>query len=98
MPKSYWIAHVDLFDTENYPAYLTASTKAVTSQGGRFQVRGGKCEQPEGQLKARHVLVEFPSYEAALACYRSEEYQAALRLRERCARSDMIIVEGCEHN
>ena len=45
--------------------------------GARYLVRGGRCEMTEGRLRSRTVVLEFPSYEAALACYRSPEYQAA---------------------
>jgi uncharacterized protein (DUF1330 family) len=39
-------------------------------------------------------VIEFPSYEAALACYRSDEYQAAIALRRGIAETDFVIAEG----
>ena len=44
-------------------------------------VRAGKSESLEGASKPRHVVIEFPDYAAALACYRSPEYQANIKVR-----------------
>ena len=62
--------------------------------GGRFLVRGGGREVVEGQVRGRSVVLEFPSYQAALACYRSPDYQAAAALRQGNAEFDLIIIEG----
>ena len=64
------------------------------SNGARFLVRGGKYENPEGTSRERNAVIEFPSYEAAVACWHSPEYQAALRLREPVSTADLVIVEG----
>jgi uncharacterized protein (DUF1330 family) len=48
----------------------------------------------EGAARARNVVIEFPSYEAALACYRSPEYQRALDFRREASTADLIIIEG----
>jgi uncharacterized protein (DUF1330 family) len=57
-------------------------------------VRGGSFELFEGAARSRSVVVEFPSYEAALACYRSPEYQAAAALRQGKAEFDLVVIEG----
>jgi hypothetical protein len=44
--------------------------------GGR-KARAGRFEVVEGPARERHVVIAFESYEAALACYRCPEYQAA---------------------
>ena len=74
--KGYWIAHIDIFDPEGYKAYQSANAESLGQFGGRFLVRGGTREVAEGKVRARTVVLEFPSYEAALACYRSPDYQA----------------------
>jgi uncharacterized protein (DUF1330 family) len=38
--------------------------------------------------------MEFPSFDAALACYRSPEYQAAKKLRDGKADIDLFVIEG----
>ncbi len=94
MPKGYWIVHIDVNDAENYPQYLAADAVAFEKYDAKFLVRGGQHEAPEGPARSRHVVIEFESYAQALACYRSPEYQAAAKLRQAFADSDVVIVEG----
>jgi uncharacterized protein (DUF1330 family) len=92
--KGFWIGHVDITDPEGYKPYMAANAEPFGKFGGRFLVRGGTREVAEGQVRGRTVVLEFPSYEAALACYRSPEYQAAKRLRDGKGTLDLIVVEG----
>jgi uncharacterized protein (DUF1330 family) len=92
--KGYWIAHADVTDPEGYKAYMAADMAAIGKFSGRFLVRGGACELMEGHMRARTVVLEFPSYEAAQACYRSPNYQSAAQLRKNAAALDLIIAEG----
>ena len=62
--------------------------------GGRFVVRGGKFASRRRQSRSRNVVIEFPDYETALACYNSPEYQANIKLRSRIRIADLIIIEG----
>jgi uncharacterized protein (DUF1330 family) len=48
------------------------------------------------QQHSRTAVLEFPSYEAALACYRSPGYQATKALRLGNAEVDLLIIEGVE--
>jgi uncharacterized protein (DUF1330 family) len=48
----------------------------------------------EGTSYSRTVVIEFPDYAAAFACYRSGEYQANIKLRVPHAVVDLVIVEG----
>ena len=54
--------------------------------GARYATRGGKTEVVEGKSRSRIVIIEFPSYEAAMACYRSPEYAKAIALRQAACR------------
>jgi uncharacterized protein (DUF1330 family) len=92
--KGYWIGHVDITDPEGYKAYMAANAEPFGKFGARFLVRGGTREVAEGQVRGRTVVLEFPSYDAALAGYRSPEYQAAKRLRDGKGTLDLIVVEG----
>ena len=94
MAKGYWIVHVTVTDAQNYPAYMTKAQEAITSQGGTYIVRGGENKVVEGKLKDRHVIIEFDSYQAALNCYNSAEYQEAQKLRAAFGESDVVIIEG----
>jgi uncharacterized protein (DUF1330 family) len=57
-------------------------------------VRGGKYNGVEGECRSRNVVIEFPDYEAALACYRSPEYQANVKVRQPHSIAELIVVEG----
>jgi len=92
--KGYWIVHIDVTDAAGYKPYMVACQAPFGRFGARYLVRGGKREIPEGHSRSRTVVVEFPSYEAALACYASDEYQAAKRLRDGKAEFDLVVVEG----
>lgn len=94
MPKGYWIARVDVVDPQAYKAYVAANAAAFSKFGARFLVRGGPFEAPEGSARERNVVIEFPSYEAAKACYRSPEYAEALALRRGASTADILIIEG----
>jgi uncharacterized protein (DUF1330 family) len=94
MPRGYWIARVDVHDEEAYRPYALANPAIFKKFGGRFVVRAGKFECPEGTSRARNVVIEFPDYAAALACYRSPEYQANIKVRQPHSIIDIIIIEG----
>lgn len=94
MAKGYWIARVDVKDKDLYQQYATAIAGPLTKFGAKFLTRGGAYEAVEGISRSRNVTIEFPSYEAALACYRSDEYQAAISLRQSAADSELVILEG----
>lgn len=96
LPKGYWIARVDVQDTEAYKAYAAANGVAFAAYGARFLVRAGRFENPAGNSRSRNVVIEFPSYQAALDCWHSPEYQAAARLREGASVMDLVIIEGYE--
>jgi len=94
MPKGYWIGRVDVADTEKYKAYVQANAVAFKKFGAKFLVRAGRFENPEGTSRSRKVVVEFPTYQAALDCWKSPEYQEALKLRLQISTIDLVIVEG----
>ena len=94
MPKGYWIIHVDVTDADNYPKYLAQDALAFEKYDAKFHVRGGRCEGPEGPIRARHVVIEFDSFDRAMECYNSPEYQKAVTLRQAYSESDVVIVEG----
>lgn len=96
MAKGYWVVHIDVTDPEQYKQYVAANGAAFAAFGGRFLVRGGKSETTEGAQRARTVVLEFPSYQAALDCYHSPAYQAALKLRAGASIADAVIIEGYE--
>jgi uncharacterized protein (DUF1330 family) len=94
MPKGYWIGRVDVHDAEAYKNYVAQNGVAFAKYGGRFLVRGGSFETVSGTARSRNVVIEFPSYEAARACWNSPEYQAARAQQRGGAEVDLVVVEG----
>ena len=94
MAKGYWLAQVDVTDADGYKAYIAANQIAFRKYGARYVIRAGRHEAMEGTCRSRLVVIEFPDYDAALACYRSPEYQHAMTLRQGHAIVDIAVVEG----
>ncbi len=94
MPKGYIIGHITVRDAEAYKEYVEKDTPILQGLGGRFIIRGGQSDVMEGEAHARHVVIEFPSYEAALAAYNDPDYQEVMKIRHRTADSTIIVVEG----
>lgn len=94
MAKGYWIANNVIHDAAAYEAYKAANAAPLARHGGRFLVRAGRQTAAEGQVYPRSVVIEFPSYAAALACYDDPDYRAAVALRTAVSDGTLIIVEG----
>jgi len=94
MAKGYLIAHVTVTNPEAYKEYVARDTPIFERLGGRFIVRGGASVVPEGQTLERHVIIEFPSFEAAKTAYDDPEYQAVAQIRKDNAESVIVLVEG----
>ena len=88
-----WIAHVHVTDAEAYGRYAKAAGPAIAAHDGVFLARGGRYRQMEGNDRSRNVVARFPSFEAAVACYESPEYQAALAHAKGASERDLVIVE-----
>jgi uncharacterized protein (DUF1330 family) len=94
MAKGYWLAQVDVTGPDAYKEYVAANQVAFRKYGARFLVRAGRYEAVEGTCRSRLVVIEFPDYDTALACYRSPEYQHAITLRRDHSVADVTVVEG----
>lgn len=94
MGKGYWVARVDVNNAEAYKEYVASNGVAFAKFGGRFLVRGGQFQVMEGSSRSRNVVIEFPSYKAALDCWNSPEYKAAKAKQRGGADMDLIVIEG----
>jgi uncharacterized protein (DUF1330 family) len=94
VPKGYWIGRVDVSDSDAYRRYVEANAEPFARFGARFLVRGGPFECVEGEARARNVVIEFPSVEAARACYEDPAYQRAKGLRAAASEGDIIVIQG----
>ena len=76
--KSYWVCiYEKIYNPEKLKEYALKAKPAVEKYSGKFLVRGGKNRTNDGINSPRTVVVEFPDYDTAVACYDSPEYQEA---------------------
>lgn len=94
MAKGYWIARVDVTDADAYKDYLSLNGVAFAKYGARFLVRGGAFETAAGASRSRNIVIEFPSYQAAVECLNSPEYRRAAAVRDTAADVDLIVADG----
>ena len=93
--KGYWIAiYKKIESQENLGDYGKKATQAIVHHGRKPLVRGGKYKTLQGNNIPRTVIWEFPSYDAAINCYHSKEYQEAWALAKSTTTRDLEIVEG----
>lgn len=88
-----WIAHITVTDPEAYGRYAAEAGPAIAAYDGVFLARGGRFRQMEGNERPRNVVARFPSFDAAVACYESSAYQAALAHAKGASERDLVIVE-----
>ena len=93
--KGYWVAlYKKINNTENLKDYATKVTPIIKSYGGKPLVRGGKYQCLEGEDFSRTVIWEFPSYDAAIECHESNEYQEGWALAKGTTERNLQITEG----
>ena len=93
--KGYWVALYKKIDsTENLKNYSTIVTPIIKHFGGRPLVRGGEYECLEGEDFSRTVIWEFPTYEAAIECHKSKEYQEGWSLAKDTTERNLQIIQG----
>ena len=97
MPKGYMLsAHRSEGDPVKRAAYLKTAVSALEAAGGKFLAKGGKVQARENGIAGRTILIEFASYEAAIAAYESEDYQEAIRALDGGADRDIRLFEGLD--
>jgi uncharacterized protein (DUF1330 family) len=94
MPKGYVIASAVVTNATQWAVYAAAAGEAIKKYGGKPLVRGGQMAVAEGEGRARNVVIEFESFEAAKAYAYSPEYAAARKLREGAGHLNIVCVEG----
>ena len=97
MAKGYMLsAHRKEADPVKREAYMKLASSALEAAGGKFLAKGGRIEARENGLAERTILIEFISYEAAIAGYECEAYQEALRALDGGADRDIRLFEGLD--
>ena len=92
---AYVIADVDVVDPERYGDYTAGTPESVARHGGRFVVRGGATRVLEGDWNpGRIVVLEFPTVDAALGWFNSDDYQELAAIRREASTARLIVAEG----
>lgn len=91
---AYVIAGINVTDPDDYINYASQTVESAEKAGGRFLVKGGEQHILEGAVPGRHAVIEFPSKQAALDWYHSDEYKAILPIALRASDRYLMIVEG----
>ena len=97
MPKAYWTCfYRKITNPAAMAEYAKLAGPAISGAGGKFLARGGKVKAYEAGIAERTVIIEFPSFDQAIAAHDSAAYKAALAALGNAAERDLRIVEGAE--
>ena len=92
---AYVIVDIEVTEPVEYEEYKRLAAPAVAAYGGRYVVRGGQVQVLEGHWPThRFVVLEFESADQAREWWGSPEYRVAKDIRQRTARTNMIVVEN----
>jgi uncharacterized protein (DUF1330 family) len=79
---AFWLARSKINDPVAYKRYTDLVPAIIAKHGGKVLARGGEFEIMEGPVYfERFVVIEFPTMEAGVNCFRSPEYDDAARHR-----------------
>lgn len=97
MAKGYWVSvYRTISDPEKLAAYNKLARSAVQAGGGRTLARGGRAVAYDAGIAERTVLVEFDTFEQAVAARESAAYQEALVVLSDAVERDFRIIEGAD--
>ena len=93
---AYWVARSKVNDPVEYKKYTDRLPAIFQRYGAKILARGGRYQLMEGPDKFRRfVVIEFPTFDQAVACFTSPEYEEAAAFRRSGAGEvETIIVEG----
>jgi uncharacterized protein (DUF1330 family) len=92
---AYLIADIEITDPLGYDEYKKRVPAVIAAHGGRYLARGGASEVLEGTWRPkRSAIIEFPTLASMKAFWESPEYQPLREIRERSAKSNLVVIEG----
>ena len=92
---AYVVVNIEITDPDRYAEYIKAAPPSIARFGGRYIVRAGRTRTLEGTFQPkRFVMLEFDTYEQAIAWWESDDYAPAKAMRQASATTDLIVVEG----
>ncbi|MEM9566276.1 MAG: DUF1330 domain-containing protein [Actinomycetota bacterium] len=91
---AYLVANYDVTDPDRYREYQKGAAPLMAG-GGKLLALDPDSEAKEGDCGAQTVIIEYPTKEAALAAYGSEDYQAVMGIRlEATTNGRAVIING----
>ncbi len=93
MPAYWMVRSGEIKDEEALKEYQ----KRFVNIAPRFEAKiiaRGKHQTTEGPDYPRNLIVEFPNYEQAIACYEDAEYQEAMLYANRAFDRELTIIDG----
>lgn len=97
MAKGYWVScYRSITNPDALAAYARLAGPAIEAGGGRFLARGGRVQAYEAGVGERTVVIEFASFEQAVATHDGAAYQAAAAKLEGAVERDLRVVEGVD--
>jgi uncharacterized protein (DUF1330 family) len=95
--KGYWVSvYRTIADPDKVAAYDKLAGPAVRAAGGRTLSRGSRVVTYDAGIAERVVLIEFDSFEQAVAARESAAYQEALAVLADAVERDFRIIEGLD--
>ncbi len=92
---AYVIVDINVTDPEGYSQYKELAPASIAAYDGKYLARGGKTEVLEGNWSpTRLVILQFPTVDRAKQWLDSVEYSAARALRQKTAKSNMVVIQG----
>ena len=96
---AYVIVEIEIHDPIEYEEYKKLTPASIAAYDGKFVVRGAQTESLEGNWNPQRIVVlEFPSVQRAKEWWNSNEYTIAKTIRQRTAKTKMLVVEGFPRN
>ena len=93
--SAYVVVEIEILDPVGYEEYKKHAAATVHKYGGKYIARGGKTEVLEGDWNPKRIVVlQFESMERAKEWLNCEEYREPRKMRQRTAKTNMILVEG----
>ena len=94
MAKGYLVANIRVTDPEKFATFQGMAAPAIAAHGGTVLAKGPGADRHEGDVKGVVMMIEFESKQKAEEFYFSDDYQAAKAIRDECAETDLMIIEG----
>lgn len=93
----YLVAQIEITDRSQYSNYEAGFLEIFARFDGKMLAVDEQPKTLEGSWPfTRTVIIEFPSSEAALAWYRSNEYQALAKHRFASSHGNLVLVQGID--